>query len=244
MRYHALIPSAGKGTRFQGDVPKQYWVLEGKPILVHGIERLAAVFPLEQTYVAVSDGDRWCEEAVGVMPAVTLLRCGGATRADTVRNALSSMTDAGDDDWVLVHDAVRPCVDVASLCRLRDELADDAVGGLLAVPVVGTLKRAGEDGRSVATESREGLWSAQTPQMFRCGVLRRALARKDALRCTDEAQAVEALGMAPRLVMGDPANLKITYPGDLVLAAAIFTMQRTMSEAAATSDPARRDRAA
>jgi 2-C-methyl-D-erythritol 4-phosphate cytidylyltransferase len=244
MRYHALIPSAGKGTRFQGDVPKQYWMLEGKPILVHGIERLAAAFPLEQTCVAVNDGDRWCEEAVGGMPGIRVLRCGGATRAETVRNALSSMTGAADDDWVLVHDAVRPCVDSASLARLREQVADDAVGGLLAVPVVGTLKRAGEDGRIVATESREGLWSAQTPQMFRCGVLRRARARADAVHCTDEAQAVEALGEAPRLVVGDPSNIKVTFPGDLAVAAAILTAQRAVSGIAATSATALRDRAA
>src|SRR5262245_35429521 len=151
MRFHALIPSAGKGSRFRGDMPKQYWILEGKPILVHGIERLAAAFPLERTYVAVSAGDAWYEDTVGAMPEVTLLRCGGATRAETVRNALSLMTDAEDDDWVVVHDAVRPCVDAASLSRLREELAGDPVGGLLAVPVVGTLKRAGHDGRSAGT---------------------------------------------------------------------------------------------
>ena len=244
MRYHALIPSAGKGTRFRGDLPKQYWMLEDKPVLVHGLERLAAAFPLSQTCVAVSPGDRWYDEAMGAMPAVTLLRCGGATRAETVRNALSAMTDVGDDDWILVHDAVRPCVDAASLARLREELADETVGGLLAVPVVGTLKRGDEARRSVATESREGLWSAQTPQMFRYGVLRRALERADAIQCTDEAQAVEALGLAPRLVLGDSANLKITYPDDLALAAAIMTAQRRASAVPDASSPALRDRAA
>ena len=244
MRYHALIPSAGKGSRFRNDLPKQYWMLEGKPVLVHGLERLAAAFPVAQTCVAVSPDDRWYDETIGALPAVTPLRCGGATRAETVRNALSAMTGVGDDDWILIHDAVRPCVDAASLSRLREELTDEAVGGLLAVPVVGTLKRSNEDRRSVATEPRDGLWSAQTPQMFRFGVLRRALERPDALHCTDEAQAVEALGMAPKLVMGDSANLKITYPGDLALAAAIMTLQRCASEGLNGASAAVRGRAA
>jgi len=226
MRYHLLIPSAGKGSRFQGDVPKQYWMLEGKAVLVHALERIASALPLHQACVAVQPGDRWYDETVGALPRVTLLRCGGSTRAETVRNALSAMTDVGDEDWVLVHDAVRPCIDAASLSRLRNELRDEEVGGLLAVPVVGTLKRADPQQRSAATESRERLWSAQTPQMFRFRVLRRAFAHPGVLDCTDEAQAVEALGEAPRLVMGDPANLKITYPGDLALAAAIMSLQR------------------
>ena len=243
MRYHLLIPAAGKGSRFQGDVPKQYWTLEGKPVLVHALERIAAAFPLQQACVAVQPGDRWYDDTIGVLPSVTPLRCGGATRAETVRNALSAMADVGDDDWVLIHDAVRPCVDAASLSRLREELRDDAVGGLLAVPVVGTLKRADGGQRSAATESREGLWSAQTPQMFRFRVLRRAFANPAAVDCTDEAQAVERLGESPRLVMGDPANLKITYPGDLALAAAIMTLQRQASGSAKTSAPVR-DRAA
>lgn len=242
MRYHALIPSAGKGSRFRGrvptEVPKQYWMLEGKPVLVHGVERIAAAFPLQRTYVAVSPGDRGYDETIGALPEVTVLRCGGATRAETVRNALSAMTGVGDDDWILIHDAVRPCVDAASLARLRDELADDSVGGLLAVPVVGTLKRSDDAGRSVSTESRDGLWSAQTPQMFRFGVLQRALARPNAVHCTDEAQAVEALGFAPKLVMGDPMNLKITYPGDLALAAAIMTQSAPETESRATKSRA------
>jgi 2-C-methyl-D-erythritol 4-phosphate cytidylyltransferase len=226
MRYYALIPAAGNGSRFRGDSPKQYWKLDGKPVLAHSIERLAAAIPLQQIHVAVAPADRWFDEAVGARPGVSVLRCGGATRGETVRNLLSKLSGAQDDDWILIHDAVRPCIDAPSLTRLRQELQDDDVGGLLALPVVGTLKRAGLGGRSVKSEPREDLWTAQTPQMFRYGVLRDALARPGAAHCTDEAQAVEALGLKPRLVTGSPTNLKITYPDDLTLAAAIMAAQR------------------
>ncbi len=226
MRYHALIPAAGTGSRFRGDLPKQYWMLEGKPVLAHSIDRLAAAVALQQVYVAVAPGDCWIEEAIGARHGVTILRCGGATRAATVRNALQSLAEVGATDWILIHDAVRPCIDAASLLRLQRELEDDAVGGLLALPVVGTLKRADAEGRCLRTEPREGLWRAQTPQMFRYRVLCEALALPGAAQCTDEAQAVEALGAKPRLVTGNPANLKITYPDDLALAAAIMSAQQ------------------
>jgi 2-C-methyl-D-erythritol 4-phosphate cytidylyltransferase len=235
MRYHALIPAAGSGSRFASrssaqQQPKQYWVLDGKPVLLHSIERLATVVSPQQIHVAVAPDDRWFDEAIGMRPGVTVLRCGGATRNETVRNLLSAVVGAQDDDWVLIHDAVRPCIDPASLARLKQELLHDDVGGLLALPVVGTLKRADREGRSVVTESRDGLWSAQTPQMFRYGVLREALARSTAAHCTDEAQAVEALGLKPRLVTGSPTNLKITYPDDLALAAAIMAAQRATQQ--------------
>jgi 2-C-methyl-D-erythritol 4-phosphate cytidylyltransferase len=226
MRYFALIPAAGNGTRFSGDSPKQYWMLDGKPVLAHSIERLAAAIPLQQVHVAVAPGDRWFDEVIGERPGVTVLRCGGATRGETVCNLLSALGGAADDDWILIHDAVRPCIDPASLIRLQQELLHDDVGGLLALPMVGTLKRSGAKGRSVRSEPREGLWCAQTPQMFRYRVLRDALARPEAAHCTDEAQAVEAMGLQPRLVTGNPTNLKITYPEDLTLAAAIMSAQR------------------
>jgi 2-C-methyl-D-erythritol 4-phosphate cytidylyltransferase len=226
MRYFALIPAAGNGTRFRGDSPKQYWMLDGKPVLAHSIERLAAAIPLQQVHVAVAPVDRWFDEVIGERPGVSVLRCGGATRGETVCNLLSALGGAADDDWILIHDAVRPCIDPASLMRLQQELLHDEVGGLLALPMVGTLKRAGAEGRSVRSEPREGLWCAQTPQMFRYRVLRDALARPEAAHCTDEAQAVEAMGLQPRLVTGNPTNLKITYPEDLTLAAAIMSAQR------------------
>ncbi|HEY5365978.1 MAG TPA: 2-C-methyl-D-erythritol 4-phosphate cytidylyltransferase [Casimicrobiaceae bacterium] len=226
MRIYALIPAAGNGVRCGGDAPKQYGPLRGKPLLMHSIERLVAALPLHHTYVAIAPGDLWCEAAVGTHANTTLLRCGGATRAETVRNALALLTDAADDDWVLVHDAVRPCVEAVALRRLQQAVADDAVGGLLALPVVGTLKRAGAQGRSEGTAQRDGLWQAQTPQMFRYRVLRDAHADADAAHFTDEAQAVEKLGLSPLLVAGDPTNIKITYAEDLKLAAAIMSAQQ------------------
>jgi 2-C-methyl-D-erythritol 4-phosphate cytidylyltransferase len=231
MRYYALIPAAGNGSRFRGDFPKQYWMLDGKPMLAHSIERLAAAVPLQRVYVAIAAGDRWFDEVIGAKRGVTVLRCGGATRGETVRNALRALADAADDDWILIHDAVRPCIDPASLLRLQEELLHDDVGGLLAVPSVGTLKRADGEGHSVNTEPRENLWCAQTPQMFRYRVLRDAFDRPGAVHCTDEAQAVEALGRKPRLVMGNPTNLKITYPEDLTLAAAIMSAQQNAQQA-------------
>jgi len=231
MRYCALIPAAGSGSRFRSDSPKQYWMLDGRPILLHCMERLAAAIPLQRIHVAIAPDDRWFDDVIGERPGVSVLRCGGATRGETVRNLVAALKGAEDGDWVVTHDAVRPCIDQASLTRLQQELLHDDVGGLLALPVVGTLKRAGAEGRSVRTEPREGLWSAQTPQMFRYGVLRDALARPEAASCTDEAQAVEAMGLQPRLVTGNPANLKITYPEDLAVAAAIMWAQRHVQQA-------------
>jgi 2-C-methyl-D-erythritol 4-phosphate cytidylyltransferase len=226
LRYQALIAAAGTGSRFASETPKQYALLEGKPVLQHAIDRLAAGLPLHRIYVALAPEDRWYDRAVGAQERVTALRCGGATRAATIRNALGALADAANDDWIVVHDAARPCIDRASLARLERELADDDVGGLLAVPVVSALKRADDSGRVAGTQPREGLWHAQTPQVFRFGVLREALEQPGAELAVDCAQAVERLGMRPRLIMGSANNLKISYPEDLMLAAAILAAER------------------
>ena len=225
-RYHAFIVAAGTGSRFASETPKQYALLDGKPVLQHAIDRLAAGMPLHRTYVAIARDDCWFDREIRAEEAVTPIRCGGATRAATVRNALDAFVDVANDDWVVVHDAARPCVDRASLGRLRRELADDAVGGLLAIPVVSALKRADDSGRVAGTQPREGLWQAQTPQMFRYGILRDALARAGSDDAVDCAQAVEALGMRARLVAGSANNPKISYPEDLMLAAAILAAER------------------
>lgn len=226
-RYFALLPAAGTGTRFGTEKPKQYATIGGKTLLQHAIERLASGLPLARIYVALTDHDPWYESSVATRDDQIAIRCGGETRADTVANALRSMDGAGADDWIVVHDAVRPCIDAESLARLVREVADDPVGGLLAVPASSTLKRADERGRSVRTEPREGLWHAQTPQMFRFAVLREALARPGAAQATDEAQAVEALGLHPRLVIGSGTNVKVTFAHDLALAAAIIAAQQS-----------------
>jgi 2-C-methyl-D-erythritol 4-phosphate cytidylyltransferase len=232
-RLFALIPAAGGGSRFGAALPKQYADLGGAPLLVRAMERLAAALGLAATAVALAPDDVLYDRIVGPREGVATLRCGGATRAETVANALAALASrCGDHDWVLVHDAARPCVPKEALQRLVAELSDDAVGGLLAVPVADTLKREDRDtpARVLRTEDRSGLWCAQTPQMFRYGVLRSAFARPGALAATDEAQAVEALAATgacarPWLVAGSMLNIKVTYPGDLALAAAILAAQ-------------------
>ena len=209
-------------------------ISSGKPLLERTIERIRGALDARRHRRRAGAGRR-AAFAARARPCAAwkTLHCGGATRAETVANALAALAGrCGDDDWILVHDAARPCVPVDALRRLVAELADDAVGGLLAVPVADTLKR--EDratpGRVLRTEDRAGLWQAQTPQMFRYGILRAALALPGALRATDEAAAVEALAATgacalPWLIMGSALNIKITFATDLALAAAILALQ-------------------
>lgn len=224
-RLFALIPAGGGGSRAGVDLPKQYHPILGRPMLAHTIGRLASALPLAATFVAIAPRDDHYAAAVGALPGVEPLPCGGPTRAATVANALAMLASrCAADDWILVHDAARPCLTPAMVERLLDEAGDDAVGGLLAMPVADTLKREGEPARVGATVSREGLWRAQTPQLFRYALLRRALA--EAPGATDESQAVESLGLRPRLVPGDNANFKVTFPEDLALAETILALRR------------------
>jgi len=229
----ALVPAAGGGSRFGAPMPKQYAQLAGRPLIARTLDRLAGALALDAIVVVIAPDDTWYDRVVGPRSGVEVLRCGGATRVATVANALAALAGrCAERDWVLVHDAARPCVPVAALRRLVDEIDDDPVGGLLAIPVADTLKREApaRPGRASATESRVGLWQAQTPQMFRFGVLRAALSAPDAATATDEAQAVEAIvrpGPGPRLVAGSPLNVKVTYPADLALAAAILELQES-----------------
>jgi 2-C-methyl-D-erythritol 4-phosphate cytidylyltransferase len=229
VRRFALIPAAGGGTRFGAAQPKQYATLMGRPVIARAIERLACTLDFARIVVALAADDERFDEAAPPRIAVQALRCGGATRAQTVRNALRELAPVcASDDWVLVHDAARPCVPADALKRLVAELDGDPVGGLLAIPIADTIKRA--DGtaapRVLATEPRENLWQAQTPQMFRYGVLAGAMSRDDALSATDESQAVEATGAHPRLVLGSSRNVKVTYESDLALAEAILTAEQ------------------
>jgi 2-C-methyl-D-erythritol 4-phosphate cytidylyltransferase len=222
-RYFGLVPAAGSGTRFGNAGPKQYSPLAGKPMLHHSIARLLAAPEVEIVFVVLPPADREFREhdwsAFGERLAP--LYCGGASRRDSVLNGLVACASAVDpNDWMLVHDAVRPCLGKADLRRLIDEAGTDEVGGILAVPVADTLKRSDDEHRVVATEAREGLWQAQTPQMFRHGMLLRAL--RDAEHVTDDASAVEALGYKPKLVQGSTKNLKVTFPADLEIASGIL----------------------
>jgi len=225
MRHHVVIPAAGNGFRFGASIPKQYLPLLDKPVLQHAIDRLASSFPEPTIWVALAREDRWFEACIERRPDVRTLRCGGESREATVRNAIDAMTGVDDDDWIVVHDAVRPCIDRAAALRLQSELKDDQVGGLLAIPVSDTLKVVSDENRVRASQPRAGIWRAQTPQMFRHGLLRKALSNPDIERWTDEADAIEALGLQPRVVLGSGFNLKITFPEDLELAAAIMSAQ-------------------
>lgn len=216
---YALVPCAGIGARAGAAEPKQYVALAGQTVVAHTLLALARVPRLTATLVVLAPVDAQFDDAAPSFrgPRAWIERCGGATRAASVAAGLAALAARGarPHDWVLVHDAVRCLLRPEWVERLIDACADDAVGGLLALPLADTLKRE-HDGRAVATLPRDRLWAAQTPQMFRLGLLRQALeqAQLAGLEVTDEAGAVEALGQAPRLVPGDPDNLKLTWPGD------------------------------
>ena len=200
-------------------MPKQYLEIAGKSLLAHAAATLLGDPRIAKTFIVVLPEDPYAERIAAMLglEAALVLRCGGTTRAETVLNGLRAMEKHGvlDNDWVLVHDAARPCLSAASLNRLIDEVGTDVVGGILAVPVSDTLKRGDDAQRATATEPRAGLWHAQTPQMFRVGTLRNALqdAKLDVI--TDEASAIEAVGMRPKLVMGERQNIKVTYVDDI-----------------------------
>lgn len=225
--FFALIPAAGYGSRMGDELPKQYLPLVGRPMISHTLRALCSSPRISAVLIVLAPGDSewvrhdWSEFA----PKLVVLECGGKTRAESVLNGLNAArgkSSIGDNDWVLVHDAARPCLGSPQLDNLMDELADDEVGGLLAVPVADTLKRSDPNGRVERTEPRERLWQAQTPQMFRCKLLRKALSMSGGAAMTDDAGAIEALGLHPKLVLGDARNLKVTYPQDLALAELIL----------------------
>ncbi len=225
-RVFAIVPAAGQGTRIGDPVPKQYIPLAGKPMVFHCLEALAKVARIERIFVVLAPADRhWASHDWSALgDRVEALRTGGAHRAQSVLNALKALEDrVAKDDWILVHDAARPCIGTELVEQFLDELADDPVGGLLAMPLADTLKSADEGQRVAATIPRLNLWRAQTPQMFRYAALKRGLeTRGDA---TDEAQAIEALNQAPRLVEGESGNLKVTFAEDLALAEMILARQ-------------------
>ncbi|BAL96030.1 2-C-methyl-D-erythritol 4-phosphate cytidylyltransferase [Rubrivivax gelatinosus] len=220
-RCFALVPCAGVGLRAGAGGPKQYAPLAGRAVVAHTLAALAAVPRLAGTLVVLSPEDTQFETAVPGW-AGWLSRCGGATRAESVANGLPVLRELGahDEDWVLVHDAARCLLRPEWVERLIDACLADPVGGLLALPLADTLK-AEEAGRVADTVPRAGKWAAQTPQMFRIGLLARALAEAGE-HVTDESSAVEALGLAPRLVPGDLENLKVTWPADFALAARLL----------------------
>ncbi|GHB08367.1 2-C-methyl-D-erythritol 4-phosphate cytidylyltransferase [Modicisalibacter luteus] len=226
-RLWLVVPAAGQGRRMGADRPKQYLDLNGQPVLAHTLARLHGAYPQASLCLCLDEEDAWFDPAW--VPFADWRRvAGGDERVDSVTRALDDLAGlAAAEDLVLVHDVARPCVHPMDLRRLLDILLDERVGALLAAPVADTMKRADDAGRVASTESRAGLWHALTPQGFRYGMLCEALAaaRRAGIAVTDEASAIEALGLAPRLVAARRDNLKITHPEDLQLAAVILDAQ-------------------
>ncbi len=224
-KFHVIIPAAGSGSRMHSEIPKQYLPLLSRPLITWCLDVFYANTKIDYVHLALHPQDEVWSHQLSNNPKLNVLRTGGDTRAQTVLNTLEEI-DADENDWVLVHDAARPGLTDALLSKLLDALQDDVVGGLLAIPLADTLKRADASQRVEKTESREDLWQAQTPQMFQYGLLKRALIKAQAShqQPTDEAQAVEFLGLSPKLVAGELRNLKITYPQDLLLAEAILAV--------------------
>lgn len=220
-RLWAVVPAAGVGRRMGAEIPKQYLRLGGRTVLEHTLAALDVFDMLAGTVVAIATDDAFWPELSPKLAHPLFTAPGGAERAESVANALDVLRErAADDDWVLVHDAARPCVRREDLERLIIALRDDPVGGLLAVPVRDTMKQADAEQRSAATVDRSRLWHALTPQMFRFNHLRRALrdAHAAGVAVTDDASAMEHAGLRPRLIEGHADNIKITRPEDLALA--------------------------
>lgn len=222
-RLFALVPCAGSGSRSGAQLPKQYIPLAGEAMVSHTLRALSRVRRLSATLVVLSAEDAWFEHHLPAFagPRGWVARCGGATRAATVANGLAELLGRGAqaEDWVLVHDAARCLLRPGWVDALIDAClaeGEAAIGGLLAAPVADTLK-AERDGRVASTIDRRGKWAAQTPQMFRIGLLQRALVQAGA-GVTDESAAIEALGLAPRLVEAPVENFKVTWPADFALA--------------------------
>jgi 2-C-methyl-D-erythritol 4-phosphate cytidylyltransferase len=217
----AAIAAAGTGSRLNASMPKQYVSINGRSMAEHTLRALLGVAGIREITVAIAADDRHWNELPATLRERVRVVCGGTDRAESVWRAISGFSAVPrENDWILVHDMARPCITRKLVESLMETLRDDPVGGLLAIPVADTLKRADGGGHVVATLERGELWRAQTPQMFRYTVLVRALrhARDNGIACSDEAMAVESIGLQPRLVTGSEQNLKVTVAEDLPLA--------------------------
>ncbi len=230
-RYWGVIPASGVGKRMGGELPKQYLTLHGKSLLQHAIERMVEHPRIAGVVVAVAEHDeRWRAIENSFGDSVQWVT-GGAERHNSVLNALWALSQSAPAGaWVLVHDAARPCLRTNDIDRLIDEVdRDSCIGGILALPVSDTMKRANSDGSINETVSRKGLWRALTPQMFGIELLINAIeyAVKQNIAITDEASAIESLGHSPIVVVGHADNIKITIPQDLELAHLYLQQQKS-----------------
>ena len=242
MRYWLVMPAAGAGRRFGERIPKQYASLRGRSVIEWALAPFLADERCAGAAVALASGDTWWPKVAERIPAVTVCQ-GGAERSESVRNALLALNRrAGKDDWVLVHDAARPCLAGADLDKLLNQVGTHAIGGILALPVADTLKKALPEGAAASkgaspagapaievTVDRAGLWRASTPQMFRFGLLLTALETALASKRfpTDESQALEWQGHQPLLVEGSASNIKVTSAADLALAESLLAARES-----------------
>jgi 2-C-methyl-D-erythritol 4-phosphate cytidylyltransferase len=224
-KVHALIPAAGIGTRYGGAVLKQYLPIRGKAVLAHSISLFQFHPMITGITVVLAENDQLFESAVGSLSSAVETVIGGDTRSQSVRNGLRSIAENHpDDEWVLVHDAARPCLSRDKLERLLEQGLQSPDGAILAMPVGDTLKRSGDSREIIDTVDRRSLWAAQTPQLFRVGALTVAIdaAHRQGCEMTDESSAMEFVGATPKLVMGSVANIKITHSTDLAIAEALL----------------------
>ena len=224
MRIWAIVPAAGIGHRYGSAIPKQYLPLCGTPVLLHSIRRLLEIKEVEQILVPLGSDDTLWKNLEFSHPKVKTI-AGGCDRSQSVINALEGLSNlAKEEDWVLVHDAVRPCVTEFDIKKIIREVCNDDVGGLLAYQVVDTIKELNGSDGVIKTIDREKLWCALTPQMFRYELIKKAL-RATVLSdqpVTDEASAIEFLGLSPKIIPGEKSNIKITSAEDMLLAELII----------------------
>ncbi len=231
-RYWLVVPAAGSGRRFGSELPKQYQKIDGRCLLAHALQPFAEWGNLAGTVLAIDDDDRWFGGISEQLPLPVRTVAGGVERMHSVINAVQALQGEADEhDWVLVHDAVRPCLCADDLRKLTEATEADGVGGLLATRITDTLKKAQDDNNqawAVSTLDRQELWQAMTPQVFPFGLLLSALAvaHAEGKVLGDEAAAMELAGYRPLLVEGCRDNIKVTKPADLALAEAILAGHR------------------
>ncbi len=227
-RFWSVVPAAGVGSRMGASIPKQYLTLHCKTVIEHTLSRLCSHPQMSGVVVAISADDQYWQK-LDLSGYVNIhLAEGGAERCHSVLNGLHGLSEMADEnDWVLVHDAARPCIHHDDISHMIETLKDHPVGGLLGLPVADTMKRTGAEGNVLQTISRDNLWRALTPQMFRLGQLQKALqtALDDQFLVTDDASAMEHIGLQPRMVEGRADNIKITRPDDLSLAEMYLAQQ-------------------
>jgi 2-C-methyl-D-erythritol 4-phosphate cytidylyltransferase len=215
--YWVVVPAAGNGRRFSASILKQYALLRGKPVVAHTLSNLLSVNNVSAVVFVHGQNDGQWQNLAEIKHEKIITTAGGNERVDSVRNGLLALSNmASPSDWVLVHDAARPCCFAEDIEYLMAQLQHHPVGGILALPVTDTVKRANGENNAIETVDRNELWRAQTPQMFRYGVLLDALNNPQPF--TDEAQAIENVGLQPKLVKGKSQNIKITHQEDLALA--------------------------